>query len=110
MNYTSLEELQGACAECMACPLGKTRTKSVFGTGDAKAELMFVGEAPGEQEDLSGVPFVGAAGKLFGAQGSFWINSSTPWIFRARRSISPISSNAVRPRTAILSLQRKTRA
>ena len=64
MNYTSLEELQGACAECMACPLGKTRTKSVFGTGDAKAELMFVGEAPGEQEDLSGVPFVGRAGQL----------------------------------------------
>ena len=64
MNYTSLEELQGACAECQACPLGKTRTKSVFGTGDVRAELMFVGEAPGEQEDLSGVPFVGRAGQL----------------------------------------------
>ena len=64
MNYNSLEELQRACADCQACPLGKTRTKSVFGTGDVRAELMFVGEAPGEQEDLSGVPFVGRAGQL----------------------------------------------
>ena len=48
----------------MACPLGQTRTNLVFGTGNEHADLMFVGEAPGEQEDLQGVPFVGAAGKL----------------------------------------------
>ncbi|MBQ3057116.1 MAG: uracil-DNA glycosylase, partial [Clostridia bacterium] len=44
--------------------LGDTRTNCVFGTGSRTAELMFVGEAPGEQEDLSGTPFVGRAGKL----------------------------------------------
>ena len=59
------EELEKSCAECQKCPLGATRTNSVFGTGDRQAKLMFVGEAPGEKEDLSGIPFVGAAGKLF---------------------------------------------
>ncbi|MBA2763313.1 MAG: uracil-DNA glycosylase [Thermoleophilaceae bacterium] len=46
------------------CPLRETRTKLVFGAGNADAELMFVGEAPGAQEDLSGLPFVGRAGRL----------------------------------------------
>lgn len=64
MNYTDLDALQHACVECRACALGSTRTKSVFGVGDPHADLMFVGEAPGEQEDLSGVPFVGRAGQL----------------------------------------------
>lgn len=64
MNYTDLDALQHACAECRACALEGTRTKSVFGVGDPHADLMFVGEAPGEQEDLSGVPFVGRAGQL----------------------------------------------
>ena len=59
-----LEELKKKCEECHACELSKTRTNCVFGTGDERAELMFVGEAPGEQEDLSGVPFVGRAGQL----------------------------------------------
>ena len=59
------EELEKVCAECHKCPLGDTRTKSVFGTGNKNARLLFVGEAPGEKEDLSGIPFVGAAGKLF---------------------------------------------
>ena len=59
------EELEGQCAACEKCPLSQTRTKCVFGTGSREAKLMFVGEAPGEQEDLSGIPFVGAAGKLF---------------------------------------------
>lgn len=61
----TFDELEAACADCNACPLGATRTKSVFGTGNRNADLMFVGEAPGEKEDLSGIPFVGAAGKLF---------------------------------------------
>lgn len=61
MNW---EELENSCAGCSACPLGATRTNIVFGTGNREAKLMFVGEAPGEQEDLSGIPFVGAAGKL----------------------------------------------
>ncbi len=57
-------ELEARCASCQACLLGATRTNSVFGTGSRTAELMFVGEAPGEQEDLMGIPFVGAAGQL----------------------------------------------
>ena len=61
----TLAELEASCAACHACPLGDTRTKLVFGVGCETADLMFVGEAPGEKEDLSGIPFVGAAGKLF---------------------------------------------
>jgi DNA polymerase len=49
---------------CTRCPLHKCRTKVVFGNGNADADLMFVGEAPGAQEDLQGLPFVGRAGKL----------------------------------------------
>ena len=64
LKNNSLDALAAACAECQSCPLGATRTKSVFGTGSPDAELMFVGEAPGEQEDLTGVPFVGRAGQL----------------------------------------------
>ena len=62
MNW---EELEEACRGCHQCPLGDTRTNAVIGTGNREAGLMFVGEAPGEKEDLSGIPFVGAAGKLF---------------------------------------------
>ncbi len=50
--------------ECTACPLHRTRTTVVFGNGNADAELMFVGEAPGANEDRMGLPFVGQAGKL----------------------------------------------
>lgn len=60
----SWDELQKKCAECEKCELCKTRTNCVFGTGNRNAELLFVGEAPGEQEDLSGIPFVGRAGQL----------------------------------------------
>ncbi len=49
---------------CERCPLHETRTKSVFGAGDADAEVMFVGEAPGADEDRQGLPFVGRAGQL----------------------------------------------
>jgi DNA polymerase len=49
---------------CTKCPLHETRTKAVFGAGDADAELMFVGEAPGAEEDRQGLPFVGRAGQL----------------------------------------------
>jgi DNA polymerase len=50
--------------DCHDCPLVETRTNLVFGAGNADADLMFVGEAPGAQEDLQGLPFVGRAGKL----------------------------------------------
>lgn len=59
------EELENACKSCQKCALGATRTNSVIGCGNRSADLMFVGEAPGEQEDLSGTPFVGRAGQLF---------------------------------------------
>ena len=61
MNWETLEQ---ACRTCHKCTLGDTRTNCVFGTGSKNAELMFIGEAPGEQEDLSGTPFVGRAGQL----------------------------------------------
>ena len=60
----SLEQLKSACASCQRCALGATRTNLVFGVGNPKADLMFVGEAPGEREDATGIPFVGAAGQL----------------------------------------------
>ena len=59
-----LEELKKICINCTLCNLSKTRTNVVFGEGNPKAKLMFIGEAPGEQEDKSGRPFVGRAGKL----------------------------------------------
>ncbi len=50
--------------DCQGCRLGKTRTKLVFGDGNLHADIMFVGEGPGEDEDLQGIPFVGRAGQL----------------------------------------------
>ncbi len=58
------EELKRDCAACHNCPLAETRTKLVFGVGREDAEVLFVGEGPGEQEDRQGEPFVGPAGKL----------------------------------------------
>jgi uracil-DNA glycosylase family 4 len=59
-----LKHVYAAGRVCVACPLHETRTQVVFGSGNADAELMFIGEAPGANEDLQGVPFVGQAGKL----------------------------------------------
>ena len=59
-----LVELYRQVAECTRCPLHETRTKAVFGAGDADADLIFVGEAPGAEEDRQGLPFVGRAGQL----------------------------------------------
>ncbi|MEA2308216.1 MAG: uracil-DNA glycosylase [Thermoleophilaceae bacterium] len=59
-----LIELYHQVRDCHACPLGATRTNAVFGMGNADADLMFVGEAPGAEEDRQGKPFVGRAGKL----------------------------------------------
>jgi DNA polymerase len=56
--------LQTEVAACTACPLHQTRTQTVFGVGDRQAQWMVIGEAPGEQEDLKGEPFVGPAGLL----------------------------------------------
>jgi uracil-DNA glycosylase len=60
----TLPKLREAAAGCKACPLWETGTQTVFGEGLAKAEVMFVGEQPGDREDLEGRPFVGPAGRL----------------------------------------------
>ncbi len=59
-----MNELKQRCRLCRACPLCATRTNVVFGVGPEKTDIVFVGEGPGQQEDLTGEPFVGAAGKL----------------------------------------------
>ena len=58
------EALRQRCLNCRACGLCETRTNVVFGVGDPNAEVLFVGEAPGEREDALGEPFVGRAGQL----------------------------------------------
>ena len=58
------EELEEKCLHCDRCELCRTRHNVVFGVGNCSSRLLFVGEGPGEQEDLQGVPFVGPAGKL----------------------------------------------
>lgn len=63
--YDSLAEARTAAMSCTRCPLYKDATQTVFGEGPARAKLMFVGEQPGDQEDLVGRPFVGPAGQLF---------------------------------------------
>lgn len=60
----TLSSLRVAAAGCTACPLHLTGTQTVFGDGPRKADLMLVGEQPGDKEDLAGEPFVGPAGKL----------------------------------------------
>jgi uracil-DNA glycosylase len=63
--FASFEALEREALACVKCPLAtQGRTQVVFGTGDPSADLMFVGEGPGEQEDRQGIPFVGRAGKL----------------------------------------------
>ena len=62
--FASFADLEREALACTKCPLATTRTQVVFGVGDPHADLVFVGEGPGEQEDLKGEPFVGRAGRL----------------------------------------------
>lgn len=64
MATTDFAELKTACLTCEKCALCKGRTNVVVGVGNETAEVMFIGEGPGEQEDLKGEPFVGRAGQL----------------------------------------------
>ncbi len=64
MKYENFEELKLACESCEKCKLCTTRTNVVFGVGNENADILFVGEGPGENEDLQGEPFVGKAGQL----------------------------------------------
>ena len=59
-----MEQLKNSCANCKDCKLFTNRTNIVFGVGDVNAKLMFIGEGPGADEDRTGMPFVGKAGKL----------------------------------------------
>jgi uracil-DNA glycosylase len=63
----SLPDARQAASVCMRCPLGQKATQTVFGEGPANAHIMFVGEQPGDQEDLAGKAFIGPAGRLFDA-------------------------------------------
>ena len=63
-SENSLEDFNCAINTCQKCQLGSSRNNFVFGVGDKNADLLLVGEAPGEKEDLEGIPFVGRAGKL----------------------------------------------
>lgn len=62
--YDSWEKLESDCLCCEKCSLCKTRTNVVFGVGNQNAEVMFIGEGPGQNEDLQGEPFVGRGGQL----------------------------------------------
>src|SRR3546814_13160144 len=64
---TRLELLAADAADCKACDLWRLGTQTVFGEGPASAEVLLVGEQPGDQEDLAGEPFVGPAGRLLDA-------------------------------------------
>ena len=64
INPLTIEEVAEECKNCEKCPLYLSRTKVVPGEGNAKSKVMFIGEAPGEEEDLKGKPFIGKAGQL----------------------------------------------
>tara|TARA_Y200000002_G_scaffold259482_1_gene215228 strand:- start:748 stop:1326 length:579 start_codon:yes stop_codon:yes gene_type:complete len=63
-NYSSLKKLNSECVECTSCNLSKTRKNVVVGKGNESAHVVIIGEGPGEQEDITGLPFVGRAGKM----------------------------------------------
>ena len=62
--YDNFKELENQCNKCNKCQLSKTRHNVVIGVGNPKCQVMFIGEGPGENEDLQGEPFVGRGGKL----------------------------------------------
>jgi len=64
-DLKTLDELNSKICNCLKCTLGHTRTNFVFGVGNPKSRVMFIGEAPGADEDAQGEPFVGRAGQLF---------------------------------------------
>ena len=63
-QFASLDQLKETVCNCQKCPLAPTRTNVVVERGDRQAKILIIGEAPGEQEDLSGLPFVGKSGQL----------------------------------------------
>ena len=63
-NYSSLKKLNSECVECTSCNLSETRKNVVVGKGNESAQVVIIGEGPGEKEDITGLPFVGRAGKM----------------------------------------------
>ncbi len=63
-SYSSLKNLNNACFKCNSCELSKTRKNVVVGKGNEAAHIVVIGEGPGQQEDITGLPFVGRAGKM----------------------------------------------
>ena len=81
---SSLTRLHRAAAQCKACPLYKKATQTVFGEGPKRPSLMLLGEQPGDQEDLSGKPFVGPAGQILNrALGEIGIDRKTVYVTNA---------------------------
>ena len=64
IHELKVSDLKKICEHCVMCDLAKTRDKVVFGSGNPKADIVLIGEAPGADEDASGLPFVGRAGKF----------------------------------------------
>jgi len=63
-TYSAIEDMYAHCSQCQRCELGETRTNAVIGRGNPQAPIMIVGEGPGQNEDETGLPFVGRAGQL----------------------------------------------
>lgn len=90
----ALEEIEAVLGDCHLCQLYQSRHSIVFGVGNPHARVMFIGEAPGRNEDLQGEPFVGAAGED--------LNGILSWqVLSARTSISPTCLSVARRETAI---------
>ena len=64
IDNLNIKEVKNIVQECQSCELHKTRNMSVFGEGNENAQIMFIGEAPGKDEDMTGQPFIGRAGQL----------------------------------------------
>jgi uracil-DNA glycosylase len=102
-----LVEVYEEASVCTRCPLAETRTNVVFGSGNADAELMFVGEAPGAEEDRQGLPFVGRAGGLLTellegiglSRGEVWITNVLRCRPPGNRDPQPIEIESCQPYT-----------
>ena len=102
-----LVEVYQEASDCTKCPLAETRTNVVFGSGNADAQLMFVGEAPGAEEDRQGLPFVGRAGALLTellgeigmSRGQVWITNVLRCRPPGNRDPQPIEIESCQPYT-----------
>lgn len=90
------EALRNACLACTQCPLCQTRHNVVFGVGPEDAEVLFIGEGPGEQEDLKGEPFVGPAGRLLDEMLTIIDLSPGDMLHRKHRQMPPAATTATR--------------